>query len=326
MMMQALQLVHPRTLIRVQAPSPQLKPAVSDQILVRTKSALVCGSDISFFAGGNLNKSYPLLPGAPIHECTGQVVESTSTAFRQGDWVVAIPEGNQGLAEFFVAPVSKTVFLPRELARLDYSCLIQPLSTVLNAIDRLGEIGGKSIGIVGLGSIGLLFCWLLKKRGAGRMVGIDPCSDRCSVAEQLGVEQTHAMRSHEFVHLCRQDSDWEAPEICIEAVGHQTDTLNHCFHFVRKQGTVLAFGVPDHLVYPVEYEVFFRKNASLIAVVTPAWSEYLTKARDLFLECHEELARLVTHRFPMEQAELAFIQYERHQEGMIKALLDATSW
>jgi L-iditol 2-dehydrogenase len=326
MMMQALQLVQPRTLLKVQVPLPQMKAGISDQILVRTKSALVCGSDISFFIGGNLGKSYPLPPGAPIHECTGQVVESTSSAFRSGDWVVAIPEGNQGLAEFFIASVSKTVFLPTELAGLDYSCLIQPLSTVLNAVDRLGEIEGKSVGIVGLGSIGLLFCWLLKKRGAGRMVGIDPCADRCSVAEELGVEETYAMRSQEVIHVLRQEPGWDAPEICIEAVGHQTDTLNHCFHLIRKQGTVLAFGVPDHLVYPVEYEVFFRKNASLIAVVTPVWSEYLTKARDLFWEYHGELSRLVTHRFPMEHAELAFIQYERHQEGMVKALLDATSW
>ena len=36
--------------------------------------------------------------------------------FRPGDRVVAIPEGDQGLAEFFVAQAAKAVRLPPELA------------------------------------------------------------------------------------------------------------------------------------------------------------------------------------------------------------------
>ena len=51
-----------------------------------------------------------------MHECVGQVVESTSDMFRPGDQVVAIPEGDQGLAEFFVAQAAKAVRLPPDLA------------------------------------------------------------------------------------------------------------------------------------------------------------------------------------------------------------------
>ena len=81
------------------------------------------------------------------------------------------------------------------------------------------------------------------------------------------------MRSIEVVHAGRQNpGEWEPPDICIEAVGHQTETLNDCFELVRKRGTVVAFGVPDQPVYAVEFETFFRKNAHLIAVVTPEWS------------------------------------------------------
>ena len=74
------------------------------------------------------------------------------------------------------------------------------------------------------------------------------------------------------------------PDICIEAVGHQMETLNDCLELVRQQGTVLAFGVPDQPVYAIEYETFFRKNAHLIACVTPDWSEYLAKHGMFFLQ------------------------------------------
>jgi threonine dehydrogenase-like Zn-dependent dehydrogenase len=138
--------------------------------------------------------------------------------------------------------------------------MIQPLSTVMNAVDRLGDIKGQSIAVVGLGSIGLFFCRLLKKRGAGRIVGIDPLSHRCQLAEALGASRTFPLRSIEVVHLARQTpSEWEQPDICIEAVGHQMETLNDCFELIRKRGTVVAFGVPDQPVYAVEFEMFFQE-------------------------------------------------------------------
>jgi L-iditol 2-dehydrogenase len=323
--MKALQVVRPRSFVSVELPVPHLTAGGPNRIVVRTAWVSMCGSDIAFFTGSKRLKSYPLAPGAPIHESVGQVVESTSDLFRPGDQVVAIPEGDQGLAEFFVAQATKAVRLPPELADRDTCCLIQPLSTVMNAVDRLGDVRGRSFAIVGLGSIGLFFCWLLKKRGAGHIVGIDPSAQRCRVAEGLGANKTFPQRGIEVVHAARQNAgEWEPPDICIEAVGHQMETLNDCLELVLKRGTVLAFGVPDQHVYALEFETFFRKNAHLVAVVTPDWSEYLAKARDLYLPNRAELDTLITHRFPIRDAEQAFTMYERHEDGILKALLDAT--
>ena len=327
MLMNALQLVRPRSFSAVRVPIPSLAPGNPDRMLIRTVAVTMCGSDVAFFAGNKHLRSFPLPAGAPIHECMGQVVESGSDRFRPGDWVVAIPEGDEGLAEFFVAQAVKAVSLPPELADCDTCCLIQPLSTVINAVDRLGEVEGRSVAVVGLGSMGLLLCWLLHKRGAEPILGIDPVLERCKAAEKLGAARTWPMRSIEVVQASRQEADaWQAPDICIEAVAHQMDTLNDCLELVRKGGSVVAFGVPDQPVYTLEYETFFRKNAHLIAVVTPEWSGYLAKARDLFLSCRAELETLVTHRFPIGDAQQAFMLYERHADGVLKVILDASRW
>jgi L-iditol 2-dehydrogenase len=323
--MKALQVIRPRSFTLMESPIPRLTASSPERIVVRTGWVSMCGSDIPFFTGSKRWKSYPLAPGAPMHECVGQVVESTSDLFQPGDHVVAIPDGDQGLAEFFVAQAAKAVRLPMELAYCGACCLIQPLSTVMNAVDRLGDVAGKSVAVVGLGSIGLFFCWLLKQRGAGRIVGIDPSAHRCQVAERLGADRTYAQRSIEVVHAARQNAgEWEPPDICIEAVGHQMETLNDCLELVRKQGMVLVFGVPDQRVYAVEFETFFRKNAQLLAVVTPDWSSYLAKALATYVSGRAELDALVTHRFPIRDAERAFAMYERHEDGILKALLDAT--
>jgi threonine dehydrogenase-like Zn-dependent dehydrogenase len=207
------------------------------------------------------------------------------------------------------------------------SCLIQPLSTVINAVDRLGSVEEKSVAVIGLGSIGLFFCWMLKKRGAARIVGIDPLEERCRVAAQMGATECLMARSIEVLHEARQNPEkWDPPDICVEAVGHQMETLNDCLALVKYRGTVLAFGVPDQPVYALEYETFFRKNAHLVACVTPVWSEYLAISRDVFLSAREELEPLVTHRFPIRDAAQAFSMYEKHEDGILKALIDMSDW
>jgi threonine dehydrogenase-like Zn-dependent dehydrogenase len=325
--MRALQVVSPGCFTPVEVPVPQLPPGTNEQVLIRTAWVSMCGSDIPFFTGKKRFRSYPLAPGAPIHECVGEVAESTSERFQPGDHVLSIPDGDQGLAEFFVAQVSKTIPLDSDIEDPGAACLIQPLSTVMNAMDRLGDIRGKSFAVVGLGSIGLLFCWLASKRGAGVVIGIDPCSGRCLTAESFGATSTLCRHSIEIVHQAREiPGKWNPPEICIEAVGHQMDTINDSLELVQKRGTVVAFGVPDHPVYALEYETFFRRNAVLIATVTPDWAEYLPKAQDLFRENREELSKLVTHRFPIRDTQKAFEMYERHEDGIVKAAIDAGQW
>ena len=325
--MQTLQLTGPRRFSNVHLPIPPIRDDGAGKLLVKLQWALVCGSDVSKFAGANRDSQFPLLPGMPLHECVGQDITSTTEAFRPGEWVVAIPEGEQGLSEFFVALDSQAIQLPLELVDCDASPLIQPLSTVIYGIDRLGSVEGHSVTVVGLGAIGLLFCWLFKQRGAKSITGVDPCQDRCEVAVRLGADKTFPMRSADLVETIHQKArNLELPDIVVEAVGHQTETINDCLSLVQQQGTVLAFGVPDQDIYPLAFEVFFRKNAHLIAAVTPDWSKYLPLAQEIFSAHHQELKQLVTHRFPIRQSQHAFTLYENHAPGLIKALLDASAW
>ncbi|HUM13398.1 MAG TPA: zinc-binding dehydrogenase [Myxococcaceae bacterium] len=325
--MKALQLTRPRSFTPVDVARPELGSAPGSRLVVETGSVSICGSDIPSFTGRRQPQAFPLPAGAPIHECAGTVVQTTSTRFCPGDLVVAIPDFNQGLAEYFTALASRAVKLPADLAGASSCPLVQPLSTVVSAVDRVGAVAGRTFAVVGLGSIGLLFCWLLRRRGASAVVGIDPLESRCRLAERIGATRTRALRSAEVLRAAREDaSTWEPPDVCVEAVGHQMETLNDCLGLVGRRGTVLAFGVPDHDVYSIEFSTFFRKNAQLLAAVTPDWTEYLPKALALFAEHRHELEALVTHRLPIRDAGRAFELYERHEEGIVKVLLDGSAW
>lgn len=324
--MHAFQLTRPRTFSLIQAPEPALSRETPGSVLVRLRWAVICGSDLVEFSGKRRTLRYPLPAGMPVHECVGEVVESTSELFAPGDQVLAVPDEHRGLLECFQTHESACIRLPAELAAQEWSTLAQPLSTVLYAVDKLGDITGASVAVVGLGPIGQLFCWLLRLRGAASIVGIDPCAARCAFAEQMGASRTFAQRGLEVVQAMHHDpTTWQAPDICIEAAGQQTETVNDCIELVRHDGTILLFGVPVQPLYSIEYGLLFRKNLHLIASVTPEWRQYLSLAAELMGQHHHELAPLITHRFPVAEAQQAYTLYEQ-QQSALKVLLDASQW
>jgi len=321
--MKALQLLKPRQfeMVEVDRPAPG-----DDQILVRLDRVVLCGSDIPKFVGLWRGLEYPLPAGMPIHECVGTVVDSRSPRFEPGQRVVAVPVGDRGLAEYYVADALKAVVIPEALAASEASLLIQPLSTVVYALDRLGDVAGRSAVVVGLGPIGLLTTWLLHRYGAW-VAGVDPLAWRCQAAERLGAARTVELHSDRLVSDIARGRAWEAADLCVEAVGQQTRTINDCLYLVKHCGQVLALGVPLEPVYPFDYNRFFRHNLHLIASVTPPDETYMVRAVELIVGHEPELAGLITHRFAPHQAAEAFTLYETRSAGRpLKILLDGTNW
>jgi threonine dehydrogenase-like Zn-dependent dehydrogenase len=297
----------------------------SDQILVRLDQAVLCGSDIPKFTGMWPGLQYPLPPGMPIHECVGVVMESRSPRFQVGDWVVAVPKGDQGLAEYYVADAIKAIVVPEPLIHSEAKLLIQPLSTVVYALDRLGDVAGRTVVVVGLGPIGLLTTWLLHQYGA-RVVGVDPIAWRCAASQRLGAERIFALHSERLLSAIAQGEEWEPADIAVEAVGQQTRTINNCLYLVRRSGQVLVLGVPLEPIYPFEFNRFFRQNIALIASVTPTDETYMIRAAELISQHAEDLVFLMTHRFPLARVAEAFALYETRGAGHpLKVLIEGTS-
>ncbi len=321
--MKALQLVKPRQFRTVGIARPKIG---KDQLLVRLERAVLCGSDIPKFTGLWRGLQYPLPAGMPIHECIGTVVESRSPRLDVGDVVVAVPRGDQGLAEYYAADANRTIRIPEPLIPSETSLLIQPLSTVIYGLDRLGDVAGRTTIVVGLGPIGLLATWLLRQYGA-RVVGVDPIAWRCEAAQRLGATRTIELHSDRLVSLIGHDDTWEAADICVETVGQQTRTINDCLYLVKHRGLVLALGVPLEPVYPFDYTRFFRQNLQLIGSVTPPDETYMIRAADLVGRHEGELAFLITHRFGMDKVGQAFTLYEtRAGDHPLKVMIDGTDW
>jgi L-iditol 2-dehydrogenase len=320
--MRSLQITRPRLVEIIDTPYPSL-PGKGWNI-VRLSHALICGSDLPAFSGKNQILDYPLPPGMYIHECAGEVVESTSNRFRLGDRVVAMPHDCCGLSEYYPAPEDSAVRIPDALDNEELAPLIQPLSTVLYAADKLGDVTNQSVTILGAGPIGLMMTWMLNMRGASPIRIIDPIRNRCEFAKTFGASATLAATSAEARSLHRSNIlGFPEADICVEAVGHQQEVLNDAIAFVRPEGRLLVLGIPDQPVYALEYERLLRKNLQLIASVTPDWVVYMTKAADLLIQHGGDLYPLITHRFGITDAAEAYSLCEKRSDGVCKVLLKA---
>jgi threonine dehydrogenase-like Zn-dependent dehydrogenase len=305
--MWAFAMTAPGRLERVEAPEPAVAPG---RVLVRLQAGGICGSDLPTFRG----RPDPFLvgygePGFPLHEVVGEVVAGDLPA---GTRVVGWAEGHRGLAEYFLARVDEVVELDGELNAVE-ATVVQPLCTVLHALDRLPDVRGRHVAVIGQGSIGLLFSHALKARGAF-VTGVDRIDRR---GLRFGVDDV--VWSHAGAWAASLGA--ERPEIVIEAVGHEAGTLEAAVAAVAPGGIVFGFGVPDDTHYAFPFAQFFRKNATLLAGVTSARRAALAAAREYLREHRALLADYITDVFAVEQAQAAFERAVDPAPGRIKVVM-----
>ena len=286
------------------------------EVIVQFLCGGICGSDAPYFYGQPGSPGQAGDAGFPLHEVVGRVVETTSSALHVGDRVVGYATAARGLCEYFANDAIQLIAVDSLLSDSEV-VVAQPLATVMSALSKLSAVRDAHVAVIGLGPIGILFSQMLKAAGAAHVVGIDRL-DRQEFRGRFGLDEVIWSSSRNWARSLGS----ERPEIVIEAVGHQVGTLNDAIAAVRFGGHIIAFGVPDDPYYPLAFGEQFRKNVSITTVTTHDWHTHLTSAW-LYLEDNPWFAReLVTHRFPVMEAQRAFECAAAPVKGRLKVVIE----
>lgn len=175
----------------VEVPEPEPAPG---QVLIKTVCASLCGSDLHHVFLRLRDDSFPCPHGYPGHEGIGEVVESRAEGFAPGRAVLTVPDiGHAGcFADYQV--LGPEFLLPLDSALLGRGArkqlvLAQPLGTVIFALKRfMAEETPETAVVLGQGSIGLFFTWMLRQRGVGRVIATEPLPDRRALSKRFGAE------------------------------------------------------------------------------------------------------------------------------------------
>lgn len=317
----------------------KIKPLAKGEILVKVKSALTCGTDVKTFRRG-----HPVLikkvPSGFGHEFSG-VVEKIGDGVdnvKVGDRVVcanSAPCGkcfycrheeynlcenldllNGAYAEYIVVPeriVKKnTLILPEDLS-FDKAAFCEPLANVVHGVERTEIKAGQTVGIIGIGPIGLMFARLAKLKGANTIV-----AGRNPLKLKMAEEFAHA---DEIIDLKRYPNpekifkefteEKKGLDVAVECVG-LPEIWERIFSCVRPGGTVHFFGgCKSGSTVTFDTTKMHYGDIKLMSVFhhTP---KYFRQALDYIASGDVEVEKLITNTLSLRDVEFAMKQ---HIEG-----------
>ncbi|MGH9366039.1 MAG: alcohol dehydrogenase catalytic domain-containing protein [Thermoanaerobaculia bacterium] len=315
----------------VERPVPKIGPG---EALLRTRVSGICGSDLLSWY---VRKKAGTVLG---HELAGEIVEVGPgvAGFSPGDRVVPhhhapclacaacrsgrfvhCPEWQAsrldpgGMAELVRIPAGNlardTLAIPAGLCDEEASWT-EPLATVVKAFRRGQFAAGQSLLVVGCGATGQLAVRLGRCLGASRIAAADRVASRLALASASGAALT--------IHV---DRTALPPGFDFVFVGPgKSEAIRAGFEAVAPGGTLLLFTMapPQERWEVVPHDLYFRE-----VTVVPSYScgpDDMREALELLASGRVKVADLVTHRFPVEEAQKAF-ETARQPEGSLKVVI-----
>lgn len=297
------------------------------EALIRVTAVGVCGSDLHWFdeAGiGDAQITRPLVLG---HELSGVVESRSSPLYGQRVAVdPAIPcqfcefclEGNPnlcanlrfaghgltdgGLQNYLTWPERCLYQLPDSLSNAD-GAMLEPLGVALYAIDLAGLKPGMAVGVFGCGPIGLLILQLAHQSGVTQIIATDRKPHRLEAARAFGATDVFLVDDAWNDEQVWRASGGRGLAVAFEVAG-DNQAVESAIAAARPGGRVLLVGIP----FP-DVTTFTASNArrkGLTLQLCRRMKFTYPRAIQLVEQGLVDVRSLVTHRFPLSQAEQAF--------------------
>ena len=320
--MKAARLTSPKTFEFVDVATPA---AADGQCLIKIERVSICGSDIRDSYGPVLPEDrYPLPAGRPCHEVAGVIVDSKIDGFPEGRRAIVIPmPGVGGLAEYIVSGPERLALLPDE-GMLDEWVMCQPSGTVLFSCQQMPNLLGKTVVVMGQGSIGLSFTMLTSRMGARAVIAADLLDYRLEKSKELGSTHTINPDKVNINEAVLDITGGMGADVVIEAAGYP-ETFDMCFRLVRQFGTIIVFGITEEHTVPVEHHLLMDKQPRIIPTNGARSGNPIAHIREI-VGLRErgwcDPSTLVTHRTGFSNVQSAYDMYEQRLDNVIKVVLN----
>jgi L-iditol 2-dehydrogenase len=343
--MKAAVLYGPNDLRVEDRPRPRPGPG---EALVRVVASGLCSSDVNRIRAADV----PNLPLVPGHEFSGVVAEmgdgadnltGTRVAVYPLLWCGECPScchslyeccerysyhGSRidgGMAEFVVTRVDNLVQLPNGVSD-EEGAMSEPAAVALHALNRAGLKEGESVAVIGAGTIGVIAAQIARARGAASVVMLDVIEEKLKLARELGFDNVVRSDATDVVEKVRDRLDGAGPDIVLEAAG-RSPTYNLAIDIADRSSWVVWMGnIDGDLTVPQQrVSSILRKQLRIIgtwnsSIVLPEneWAAVHT----MVAERRIDLARLISHRFRLEELPKAVEMMSEKREPYQKVMIN----
>ena len=315
--MWSYRVVAPGFVQRVEVP-PGPSELQEGQVRLRLLVAGLCGSDMPRLNGAMGKSSSGDLGGAPVHEVVGEVLESASPLFKASQHVVGTLGPEATLSEVVTCAATSIIAVPDGFDDVE-AVAIQPLCTVLRAAGQFPSVEGRTAAVIGAGPCGLSFCHILKDRGVASITVIDPV-ERAKTASAYGADEFLATTSRDW--LSRLDGSGR-PEVVVEAVGHQNETVVDAIWAAAVGGFVFGFGEVTDPDYVIPCRQIYEKALTFASGRTNGdWPRLLSTGAEYLARHKRDFASYISHVLPLSETQQAYSLYARPQVGRLKVAIE----
>ncbi|BBU57660.1 L-idonate 5-dehydrogenase [Mameliella alba] len=303
----------------------------SGQVLVRLETGGICGSDLHYYhqgGFGTVRLKEPMIlghevagriealgagvsglveglrvavsPSRPCHACgfchAGQPNHCLNMRFYGS--AMPFPHIQGAFREYLVADVAQCA--PAGDLSAGEAAMAEPLSVVLHAARRAGDLLGKRVLVTGCGPIGMLAVLVARAAGAVEIVATDLTDFTLDMAAKLGADRVVNMGKH---------PDGLAP---LTAEKGQIDVLFECsgaapalvsaIPAMRPGGVILQLGLGGDMTLPVQ--AITAKELELRGSFR--FHEEFFAAVELMRKSRIDVKPLITHEVALDEAEEGF--------------------
>ena len=314
-----------------------VKPPEEGEVVVKIEAALTCGTDVKTYRRGHpvLIKNIPSGFG---HEFSGVVekVGRNVEKFKPGDRVVAAnsaPCGhcffcrkeeynlcenldllNGAYAEYITVPariVEKNMLILPDNVSFERAAFSEPLANVVHGVERTGIKEGDTVGIIGIGPIGLMFARLAKLKGA-KVIAAGRNPLKLKMAEEFShADEIIDLKKYPNPEKIFTSFTEKGLDVAVECVG-LPEIWERIFSCVRPGGKVHFFGgCKSGSTVTFDTTKMHYGDITMMSVFhhTP---KYFRMALDYISSGKVEVEKLITDTLPLDKVEYALNQ---HIEG-----------
>ncbi len=277
-------------------------PLSANEIRVRTiATSISAGIERFLLTGKSVTRKELKFPVVPGSECIGEVIEvgEQVQSVTLGEYVyVWKSERWEAVQSVFGCQAESVIakegdFLPLRRDPEENDLLIGLLADALSAVNKLDLAHTERILILGLGALGLTIAEVLHSRA---FKDVDACEQFIQRGD-LACARDIALALSDFT------ADYhDRYDVIIESTGRLL-LLEPALRLLKPQGKFLLTGTYD--IMKLDYRLLQDKEPQLIFSAVSQYNDKLT-AKTL-IETHAvNVARFLTHRFPITQYEVGY--------------------
>jgi len=320
------------------------------QVLIRTKSSTICGSDIRAIYREHLGKGPEGYQNKIAgHEPAGQIVACGPgmRRFKTGDRVIVYHisgcglcvdcrqgymisctsplraaygwQRDGGMAPYILADEKDLVPLPDELTYTDGAQVACGFGTVYEGLEKIGISGNDAVLVVGLGPVGLATLMLAKVMGAQKLIGVDVNPVRCQLARDKKLADEVFVSGPDTLDAIHALTGGNGVERAVDCSGH-TAGRQLTIRAARKWGRIAFVGEGGTVEFNPSPDIIHDQKTIYGSWVTSIWKMEELVERLVRWQIHPE--DLVTHRFTLNQADEAYRLMAAGDCGKVAVVFD----